>query len=503
MECFRVGPSLCAALVAIALLAVSGPAEAVFWNPQGHGQALVYPYYTVNGGQDTLVTLVNAGSDAKAVKVRFLEARNSRDVLDLDVYLAAGDVWTAAVTADGDGARLVSRDGSCTVPEITTLPQQSIPFSTANFDGSSPLGSDGGPVTADRVREGTIEMIEMGVVTGASAVALSPIRMDEEDAYSDWAGGPPSDCGRLRDAWAVGGYWDVEPTADMAAPTGGLAGTAVIVNVGLGTVQGYVADALGGFHAPGTGLRHTSPAALTPNLSSGTSLAALTWPSGRPFTTSFARGIDAVTAVFMASSIENDFWTTHALGARSEWVVTYPTKRFYTDPYYVGDAAQAPFPDVFAAPGRSCAPAFAFAGYAYDVARHTNTRELGLPYLVSEPRMCFATQVVTFQQGEATDPLDHAPDIPSDVLGSQLVAANFPSSFDNGRAVFSFGWGTDRLVATDGSIFVGQPVTGFLAAQFVNGSVGGALANYTVAMRHRVSAWCQRDAGNGTVERCE
>jgi hypothetical protein len=83
------------------------------------------------------------------------------------------------------------------------------------------------------------------------------------------------------------------------------------------------------------------------------------------------------------------------------------------------------------------------------------------------------------------------------------VAANFPSSFDNGRAVFSFGWGTDRLVATDGSIFVGQPVTGFLAAQFVNGSVGGALANYTVAMRHRVSAWCQRDAGNGTVERCE
>jgi hypothetical protein len=62
MECFRVGPSLCAALVAIALLAVSGPAEAVFWNPQGHGQALVYPYYTVNGGQDTLVTLVNAAA---------------------------------------------------------------------------------------------------------------------------------------------------------------------------------------------------------------------------------------------------------------------------------------------------------------------------------------------------------------------------------------------------------------------------------------------------------
>ncbi len=480
-----------------------GQAEAVFLNPQSRGEVLIYPYYSVNGGQDTLFTLVNANGDAKAVKVRFLEGRDSRDVLDVNVYLAAGDVWTAAVTADGDGARLVSRDASCTVPEIATLPEQSISFSTSSFDGSGASGTDGGPVTAGRVREGHIEVIEMGSVSGASAVAMAPLRQDEEDVWGDWAGGPPTDCARLRDAWADGGYWATEPATDLAAPTGGLSGTAVIVNVGLGTVQGYVADALGGFHAPGTGLRHTSPAALTPNLSSGTSLAALTWPSGRPFTTSFARGIDAVTAVFMASSIENDFWTTHALGARSEWVVTYPTKRFYTDPYYVGDAAQAPFPDVFAAPGRSCAPAAAFAEYDYDVARHTNTRELGLPYLLSEPRLCFAAQVVTFQQGEAADPLDHTAHMPSGVLGSDLVAANFPSSFDNGRAVFSFGWGTDRLVTTDGSIFVGQPATGFLAAQFVNGSVGGALANYTVAMRHRVSAWCQRDAGNGTVERCE
>jgi hypothetical protein len=158
---------------------------------------------------------------------------------------------------------------------------------------------------------------------------------------------------------------------------------------------------------------------------------------------------------------------------------------------------------VFGTPGQSCATAFAFAEYDYNVARHTNTRELGLPYLVSEPRLCFATQVVTFQQGDATDPLDHAPHVPSGVLGSHLVAANFPSSFENGWAVFSFGWGVDRLVAADGSTFVGQPVTGFLAAQFINGSVDGVLANYTVAMRHRVSAWCQRHAGNGSVDRCQ
>jgi hypothetical protein len=127
-----------------------------------------------------------------------------------------------------------------------------------------------------------------------------------------------------------------------------------------------------------------------------------------------------------------------------------PTKRFYTDPYYVGDEAQAPFAEVFGTPGQSCSTAFAFAEYDYNVARHTNTRELGLPYLVSEPRLCFATQVVTFQQGVATDPLDHASHVPSGVLGSQLVAAN--SRLRSGTA--------GRRFPLDGESIAWSPPTG-------------------------------------------
>ena len=478
-------------------------ANAVYLSPQGHGQVLIYPYYTSNGSQDTLFTLVNLGAEAKAVKVRFLEGYNSRDVLNLNVYLAGGDVWTAAVTVDGDGARLITTDPSCTIPEVATTPNHSIAFTTQAFDGTGALDGDGGPTGAARVREGHVEVIEMGVVTDTSAEALSPVRPVGEEPYGDWQGGVPTDCARLRAAWSNGGYWAQDPNVDLEAPTGGLTGNAAIVNVGRGTVQGYVADALGEFHSPGIGRGHTGPGALTPNLASGTSLAALTWPSNRPYTATFARAIDAVSAVFMSRAIYNDFWTTPVLGAQSEWVITYPTKRFYTDPHYLDGGAEAPFENVFGAPGQSCSAEFAFAEYDYNVARHTNTREMGLPYLVSEPRMCFATQVATFRQGVATDPLDHTPDAPSDVLASMLVAANFPSTFENGWAGFFFGQGTDRLVASDGSTFVGQPVTGFLAAQFVNGSVNGALANYTVALRHRTSAYCQREAGGGTVEVCE
>jgi len=498
------------ALFALPLAAgVCASAQAVFLNPQGHGQVLVYPYYTANGSRDTLLTVVNLGVDAKAVKIRFLEGYDSRDVLDLNVYLAAGDVWAATVTADGEGTRLVVSDESCTVPDVQATPQHSIAFTTRAFDGTGPLDTDGGPVGPARTREGHIEVIEMGVVAGDSALALSPAPSnDPDEPEQNWPGGPPVNCARLRDAWADGGYWTQNPTIDLAPPSGGLAGTAAIVNVGLGTVQGYVADALAEFYLADTGREHTAPEVLTPNIASATSLSSLTYPSDHPFRSSFARGIDAVTAVFMSSALYNEFWTTPTLGATSEWVITYPTKRFYTDPHYVGSAAPAPFENVFGAdpeaPGRSCSAMYAFFEHDHSAARITNLRELGLPYLASKPRLCFAAQVVTFQQGFATDPLDHTPHLPSSVLASNLVAANFPSSFENGWAGFAFGgFGRDQLSASDGAVFYGQPITGFLAVQFVNGSVQGALANYTLALRHKSAAFCSRDAGGGAVELCQ
>ena len=109
--------------IGAALLGAAGCADAVTVNPRGTGQVLLFPYYTVNGGNQTLLTVVNTTSDVKAVKVRFREGLNSRDVLNFNVYLAAYDAWVAAVASvpGQDAAQLVTNDVSCTVPRLDTL----------------------------------------------------------------------------------------------------------------------------------------------------------------------------------------------------------------------------------------------------------------------------------------------------------------------------------------------------------------------------------------------
>ena len=62
---------------------IAGTAQAVNLNPDGLGQVLIYPYYTSNAGNATILSVVNTTDNAKAVKVRFNEGFNSREVLDL------------------------------------------------------------------------------------------------------------------------------------------------------------------------------------------------------------------------------------------------------------------------------------------------------------------------------------------------------------------------------------------------------------------------------------
>src|SRR5687768_14269717 len=151
--------ALLAGLAGAAGLATT--ATAVNLNPDGLGQVLIYPYYTVNAGNDTLLSVVNTTNRAKAVKVRFLEGRNSREVLDFNLYLSPFDVWTAAVfQLSGTGeANLLTRDTSCTVPAIrtnTSLPQTAggdryVPFRNFAYTGGN---ADNGPTSLTRTREG-------------------------------------------------------------------------------------------------------------------------------------------------------------------------------------------------------------------------------------------------------------------------------------------------------------------------------------------------------------
>ena len=120
--------SLCAALAGIGALGAAGAAQAVNLNPDGLGQVLIYPYYTVRSDGagnafNSLLSVVNTTASVKAVKVRFLEGKNSREVLDFNLYLSPKDVWTTGVVPMGAGAGIITTDKSCTLPAIPAARQ--------------------------------------------------------------------------------------------------------------------------------------------------------------------------------------------------------------------------------------------------------------------------------------------------------------------------------------------------------------------------------------------
>ena len=167
--------SLTTAVVAgiAGVVGIANMANAVNLNPDGLGQVLLYPYYTVNAGQQTLLSVVNTTSNGKAVKVRFLEGYNSREVLDFNLFLSPYDVWTSTVFklsdggASGDGAGIFTKDNSCIAPKFAStaagVPAAYQAFLHYAYTGSA---SDGGPTGDDRTLEGHFEMISMAEVLG-------------------------------------------------------------------------------------------------------------------------------------------------------------------------------------------------------------------------------------------------------------------------------------------------------------------------------------------------
>ncbi|MGA9335795.1 MAG: hypothetical protein WBV39_16055, partial [Rudaea sp.] len=211
---------LAAAFIAgIATLAGSThSAHAVYLNARGMGQVLLYPYYTVNAHQNTLISVVNASSAGKVVHVRFREGYNGRDVIDFNVYLSPYDVWTAGVFdlsdagADSDGAGILSSDNSC----VGGLPSGRLDEDRL-ADGTGYVAfrdnlytnenADGGPTGIERTREGQFEMLAVGDIVPQSAL----------DRAITHVNGAPPNCPQAEQF--------AKQTGNLQPPTSGLIGT--------------------------------------------------------------------------------------------------------------------------------------------------------------------------------------------------------------------------------------------------------------------------------------
>lgn len=328
---------------------IAGTAQAVNLNPDGLGQVLIYPYYTVREGNTTLLSVVNTTDSAKAVKVRFNEGYNSREVLDFNMYMSAYDVWTAALYDDAGTPTMVTSDTTCTVPYFYGNDTDAFgnTVGTQEFLHYAYTGAnvDGGPTTIDRAKEGHFEIIEMGTLTDAtetakrvgSATAATHVLKDGKPV--------PLNCQQLVDNWSVinsvEGMWvagtdsDGKSDLDVERNSGGLFGGAGVINVGNGTFFSYNAKAIQGFDKDeDSASLHYRPGSINPNLNSGDQQTATLFfgvPQDTAVALYYYRGVDAISATFMHEYTMNEFNQNANLGAASEWIVTFPTKNWYVD----------------------------------------------------------------------------------------------------------------------------------------------------------------------------
>ncbi len=377
------------------------PSDLMHINPDGVGEVLIYPYYSTNAGNSTLISVVNSTSKPKAVKVRFKEGENSREVLDFNLYLSEYDVWTAALadSADFTGGAVVgiphmfTADNSCTVPYLyesaSTAPGLQA-FLDFDYTGDN---EDGGSEDMARAAEGHLEMIEMGTMKEGRPASWHDnfktfqgffpecdlddiVDIENGDCYNepttlgDYAFGTavthilnsegeavPRDCQYLVDHWSVissvqGNWfeeiWEVFPpntlpainenataVTDIMGTSGGLFGSAAVINVGEGTMYSYDAIAIGGYHTATEGdpigQMHHYPGRSTPSLNSGSVEDSILFSGGDLFFGNYSRSIDALSSLFMHDAVMNEYVIDANINGASEWVMSFPTKNFYVD----------------------------------------------------------------------------------------------------------------------------------------------------------------------------
>ncbi len=529
--------------------------NAVNVNPDGLGQVLLYPYYSARGDNATLISIVNTTERGKAVKIRFIEALNSREVLDFNIYMSPFDVWTAGVLANDDGgAKMVTSDQTCTVPYFAGGDGEQ-DFLTIELD-------DGGPADAERTMSGYIEVIEMGTLL-PTPNPEEGVPSPADESYIAHAvkhvGGVPNDCDHLVDQWTEN--LDPEPNNPTAndlqwvsglfdwgfdteiGPSGGLFGAGSIINVEEGVLFSYNATPIDGFWTTDHPHEHTDPASLFPNLADGNEDISNVFAGGAVFSHDWSGAGDsapvaAVNAVLMYNQVLNEYVTEPDAGARTEWVMTFPTKRFHTDAAggLVGeDQPVPPFTSTWNN-GTDLSPAcevFAFTtpedfdeyfvttgSRAFDREERPDIDPPELeeprPPVVSPPipddddndvpdptlfQLCREANVVRFSLDEEVEDLPAYTEILKEPQreGTVLGYSNFDIEFDAGWVRFDLaeiGTSGDRRRTEPGENIntrameqlEGLPVIGFAVSTFANGELAsGVLSNYGGTFNHRGS----------------
>lgn len=452
-----------------AIAAVSCTASAVRVNDDGLGQALIFPYYTTrdtNGNVfNTYITVVNEGAEAKALRVRFREGRNSREVASFNLFLSPNDVWAGAVQAPGpsQAAQVISTDKSCVSPAFDSTTPPSLTFTNAFYSGAN---ADMDPATLDRTQEGFVEVIEMGTLDATAAAAVTHT-----------AGGVPPNCAYVQGSPAI--------AADV--PTGGLSGTLTLINVANGMDFSVNAIALADLFTAPLFRPASDPyptfkvAEIDPS--------SVVVDGGNIYRSNWSRGVDAVSAVFMRKTWSAELVLDRPTNSNTDVVATFPTRQHYYEGSLTTEAATAPF-------SYSCTGSDQnFRGDSVET-NYFNREESASPTYGQALTKCYASHVIDFTAAPPSNP----PVLITRVLGSRnrgLIGGEINVASGSGWARFTKRDDTVPLTSlptstrinirtgasTTGShSYYGLPVVGFSVRTFQNGTLqcdaGACQGNY-------------------------
>lgn len=486
----------------------------------GVGHNLIVPYFTAQDGNMTVLHLTNTDvKNGKAVKVRFRGAANSDDILDFQVLLSPGDVWTGAVTAGADGvAQLTTADGTCTVPALSKGVPQS--FDTRRLQSSLSAADK-----AAGTREGYVEIFNMADIPDAAVYgAATNAKSALFTAIKHVGGVAPCTASVIDTALLETNY--TEPTAaaaGFATPTTGLMGDWYIINVAKTTTFSGGATALTAVSAAGVAGRGNF--VLFPQLSASvgspdafTADPALRTLTGNASTTKDSAGVvgplptgytlpvveaayydlpdlstpyltttpisalgaatqaELLTKQLSVKSITNQYANDASITAKTDWVFSMPTRR-----YSVAMDYRATTPVRVFTPGILNGTAFFYTGNtAVDAGkicvnsdgqsffdREETTKSSGAvfsPGSVDKTRFCGETSVLSFA------------DAGTSVLGATVARQ------DTGSSAYVNGW---SVISTNNG-GAGLPILGSSFIKLTNPQASAGMSGtYGITWPHR------------------
>jgi|GEM_PF-2667510 len=499
-------------LIFILLAAITTQPSAVELASDGAGDLLFMPYYiarTVSVANDkyqSFFDIMNTSDDTVATLVNFREAQHGRLCASIKVILSPHDAWAAAIQETSDGVRLFSVDRSCTIPKMSATDNGAeLMFTNQKFSKSRGLfiidARDGGPETIDRCKEGFVEVIALGRSVAANSSTDGTIAQSAQ--HSD---GVPADCDAVRRAFADTSTPPVHfnsAKTEFKEPTNTLKATYTLINFGSGIAYGGEFVALANFFSPdlvnGEGADGTSdedllflpafftdPATLNKAKPRQSVVRISTGSKLETIVDTWNRGVDAVSAVLARSQAMNQWTTNTNLGAKTAWVITMPTSRFYTLTTPV-----PPFKQRFSANASVLTPLGLPSGGAcnqvaiklYDrhealLAQRFNPANSG-----AFPVLCYAVNPIIFNGGN--------------LMGSKLARnINSPATTKNGwmeidftpdsNRFFTGTGGLGRKASGPGSndsdqVYAGLPV---IAVSFTIRAKGAISTNYGTLWQH-------------------